>query len=55
MSDKNNDAESGTHWLRLLILIAGALGVIIAGRQWAMSKADKEFEERLRIADERRV
>ena len=53
MSD-TNDAEGGTHWLRLLILVALALGAVAAGRSWAMSKADKEFEQRLRQADERR-
>lgn len=54
MSDTNNDAEGGSHWLRLLVMIALAIGAIAAGRQWAMSKADQEFEERLRAADERR-
>jgi hypothetical protein len=54
MSDTSNDTENGRHWFRLLLLIALAIGAVAAGRSWAMSKADKEFEQRLRLADERR-
>jgi hypothetical protein len=54
MSDAKNDADGGRRWFRLLILIAVALGAVAAGRSWAMNRADKEFEQRLRLADERR-
>jgi hypothetical protein len=53
MADTANE-QGGTHWLRLIVLVALAIGAIAAGRRWAMSKADAEFEQRLRIADERR-
>lgn len=53
MADTTNE-QGGTHWLRLLLLVALAVGAVAAGRKWAMSKADAEFEQRLRLADERR-
>ena len=40
--------------LRWLLLIALAIAGAAAGRQWALSKADAEFEARLKAADERR-
>ena len=54
MADSSNSNESGSHKLRWIILIAIVLGLIAAGRKWALSKSDQEFEERLRLADERR-
>jgi hypothetical protein len=54
MADPTSTDESGSHLLRWLFLIAVALGVVAAGRQWALSKADKEFEQRLLAADEQR-
>ncbi len=47
-------AGGSHHWLRLLIFLGLAVGLAAAGRRWAMSKTDTEFEERLRAADERR-
>ncbi len=54
MADNSTNNEGGSHMLRWIILIAIALGLITAGRKWALSKSDQEFEERLRLADERR-
>lgn len=54
MADNSNPNDGGSHWLRWLVMIAIALGLITAGRKWALSKSDQEFEERLRLADERR-
>ena len=54
MADNSNQNEGGSHKLRWIILIAIALGLVTAGRKWALSKSDQEFEERLRLADERR-
>ena len=54
MADTTSTDEHGSHLLRWLFLIAVAIGAIAAGRQWALSKADKEFEARLLAADERR-
>jgi hypothetical protein len=60
MSDSTNTLsastdEGGSHWLRWIILIAIALGGVAAARSWALSKADAEFEQRLRLADEQRI
>ncbi|KLR62549.1 hypothetical protein IMCC26207_10242 [Actinobacteria bacterium IMCC26207] len=47
--------DGGSHLLlRLLIILGLAAAAAVAGRQWAMSKTDTEFEQRLRAADERR-
>jgi hypothetical protein len=54
MADTTNSDEHGSHLLRWLFLLAVAIGAVAAGRQWALSKADKEFEARLLAADERR-
>ncbi|MEI2699239.1 MAG: hypothetical protein V9E94_13215 [Microthrixaceae bacterium] len=54
MADSNVTDDSGSHLLRWLILITLALVAVAAGRRWALSKADKEFEARLLAADERR-
>ncbi len=54
MADSSSTDDSGSHLLRWLFLIAAAIGLIAAGRQWAISKADKEFELRLLAADEQR-
>ena len=54
MADSNVTDDSGSHPLRWLVLITLALAAVAAGRQWALSKADKEFEARLLAADERR-
>jgi hypothetical protein len=58
MSDDTTSTEIGTsggsHWLRWLVLIALAIGAIMAGRKLALGSADKEFEERLRSADDNR-
>lgn len=53
MADATTTDES-SHVLRWLFLIAVAVGAVIAGRQWALSKADAEFEARLLAADEQR-
>ncbi|CAB4759055.1 unannotated protein [freshwater metagenome] len=51
----SESSAGGSHlWLRLLIVLGLAAAAAVAGRQWAMSKTDAEFEERLRAADERR-
>lgn len=50
----SGDAEGGSHLLRWIILIVLAVGGAAALRSWAMSKADAEFEQRLRLADEQR-
>lgn len=54
MAESNDENKGGSTLLRLLILLI--IGGVITGlgRRWAMSKADQEFEERLRLADERR-
>ncbi|MCB1255893.1 MAG: hypothetical protein KDB26_02225 [Microthrixaceae bacterium] len=54
MADQHNDQAGGNTLLKLLIV--AIIGMIIAGagRKVALTKADKEFEERLRRADERR-
>jgi hypothetical protein len=54
MADTTNSDSSGSHVLRWLFLIAIAIGAVAAGRQWALSKADAEFEARLLAADEQR-
>ena len=46
--------DGGGHLLRWLVLIAWAIGVIVAGRRFALSSSDREFEERLRAADNNR-
>jgi hypothetical protein len=46
--------ESGGHLIRWLVLVAMAIGLIAAGRRWALSAADKEFADRLRTVDESR-
>ena len=55
-SDTTGVAASGggSHWLRWLVLIAMAIGAIVAGRRWALSSSDREFEERLREVDANR-
>ena len=52
MSDDTNDSSSRR--LRWLVVIAMVLAMIVAGRKVALSAADKEFEERLREADDNR-
>ena len=42
------------HWLRWMVLIAIAIGAIVAGRKIALNSADKDFEERLRELDAER-
>ena len=58
MTDDTTDTDSGTgggsHLLRWLVLIALAIGAIVAGRRFAISSSDREFEERLREADANR-
>lgn len=54
MADSADLTEGGTHWLRWLVLIVIALSGAAAARQWALSKADAEFEARLLAADEGR-
>ncbi|MFN7151815.1 MAG: hypothetical protein ACK4V6_20340 [Microthrixaceae bacterium] len=54
MADSTTSDEGGSHPLRWLFLIALAVAAIAAGRQWALSKADAEFEARLLAADEQR-
>ena len=47
-------AGGGSHWLRWMVLIAIAIGAIVAGRKIALNSADKDFEERLRELDAER-
>ena len=58
MTDDTTDTDaatgSGSHLLRWLVLIALAIGAIVAGRRFAISSSDREFEERLRDADANR-
>ena len=53
MDDTTND-DPGSHLLRWLVLAATVIGLIAAGRKWALSAADREFQERLREADDNR-
>ena len=50
----NEGSAGGSHWLRWLVLIALGIGAIVAGRRFALSKSDREFEERLRGLDDNR-
>ena len=54
LADASADSKGGNTLLKLLFL--AIFGIILAnvGRKVAISKSDKEFEERLRLADERR-
>ena len=54
LADASADSKGGNTLLKLLVL--AIFGIILAnvGRKVAISKSDKEFEERLRLADERR-
>ncbi len=52
--DLTGSEQGGGHLLRWLVLVALGVGAIVAGRRYAISKADREFEERLRRADESR-
>lgn len=54
MAESNDGNQGGNTLVKLLILLI--IGGVIAsvGRKLAISKADEEFEERLRLADERR-
>lgn len=54
MADTTNSDERSSHLLRWIFLLLVAIGAIAAGRQWALSKADAEFEARLLAADEQR-
>ena len=49
-----DSAGGGSHWLRWMVLIAIAIGAIVAGRKIALNSADKDFEERLRELDAER-
>jgi hypothetical protein len=53
-TDTDSGSESSSHLLRWLVLIALAVGAIVAGRRFAISSSDREFEERLRAADANR-
>ncbi len=50
----NDGSGGGSHKLRWLVLISLAIGAIVAGRRFALSRSDREFEERLRGLDEHR-
>lgn len=59
MSTSNDSAAAddnggGSHWLRWLVLIAIAIGAVVAGRKLALSSADKDFEQRLKELDAER-
>jgi hypothetical protein len=41
-------------WLGLVVVAAAAIGAIVAGRQAALGRADKDFEARLRATDTNR-
>ena len=53
-TDTGSGTEGGSHLLRWLVLIALAIGAIVAGRRFALSASDREFEERLREVDSNR-
>lgn len=53
MADDRNNA-AGSPWLRRLALVALVIGTIVAGRRWAISRSDEEFERRLMEADRTR-
>ncbi len=57
MSDDTTESDGGggSHWMRWLVLIALAIGAIVAGRRYALSSSDREFEERLRNLDDSRT
>lgn len=48
------ESTGGGHLLRWLVLVALGIGLIVAGRRFAISRSDKEFEERLRLSDANR-
>lgn len=50
-ANSSENPAPGGHVLRWLVLVALAIGAIVAGRRFALSRADREFEERLRQAD----
>lgn len=54
MADPKKNSKGSNTLVKLLVI--AVLGLIVAnvGRKWAMSKSDKEFEDRLRRADEGR-
>lgn len=52
--DTTGSTEAEPHWLRWLVLIALAIGAVAAGRRYALSSSDREFEERLRDVDANR-
>lgn len=54
MADSTTDSDPGSHWLRWVLLIVLSVAGAAAARQWALAKADAEFEQRLIRADERR-
>jgi hypothetical protein len=53
MSD-STDEPGRSHLMRWLVLVAIALALMVGGRKWALSRADREFDERLREVDDRR-
>jgi hypothetical protein len=46
--------SGGRKWFGALVLASAVIGVIVAGRQAALAKADREFEARLRATDAHR-
>lgn len=54
MAESNDENKGGNTLLKLLVLLIIGGVITGVGRKLAISKADKEFEERLRLADERR-
>lgn len=54
MAESNTDDKGGNTLLRLLVLLIIGAVITSVGRKLAINKSDKEFEERLRLADERR-
>ena len=53
-SGGGDETSGGSHWLRWLVLIAIAVGVVAFGRKLALDSADKDFEQRLRELDAER-
>ncbi|MBS1836937.1 MAG: hypothetical protein JST64_04500 [Actinobacteria bacterium] len=53
-SGGSDETSGGSHWLRWMVLIAIAIGAVVAGRKIALSSADKDFEQRLRELDAER-
>jgi hypothetical protein len=45
------ESTGGHHLLRWLVLVALGVGLIVAGRRFAISRSDQELEQQLRMSD----